>query len=85
MRQRANRLISHNAGMVENLLKFGGGGGAVFRGQIRLAPKIDGIKRKREVIVGVSQLIRRSHRQSSQRGPRISVLRARADRAMGRY
>src|SRR5580704_17370470 len=74
MCQRADRLISHNAGMIETPLELACGAAAVFRRQISLAPEIDGIEREREIIVGVSHFIGRSGGQSIQSGSGISTV-----------
>src|SRR6266404_4725352 len=74
MRQRANWLIPNDARVVENLLEFACSGGAVFCSQIGLATEIGGIERKGEVLVRVSQFVRRSGGQSLDGGLGVSAV-----------
>src|ERR1700746_3793170 len=60
MRQGADRFISNYSRMIENLLKLRDRCGSVFRRQIGLPPEINRIERKGEVLVRVSQIVRRS-------------------------
>src|SRR3984893_5772419 len=64
MGESADWLVSYNPGMIENLLKFGRSAGPVLRRQIGLPPKINRIERKGEVLVRMSQFVRRSGGQS---------------------
>ena len=57
MGQRADRLISHHAGMIEYFLELADCCGALPCGQICLASEIDRIEREREVIVRMSQFV----------------------------
>src|SRR4029077_11570034 len=74
MGQRADRFISDNAGVIKNLLKFADGRVALFFSQINLAPKINGIERKGEVLVRVSKVIRCSRGQGIEGGLRVSAV-----------
>src|SRR6266403_3012322 len=74
MGQRANRFVTHDAGMIENLLKFGRSAGPVLRRQIRLPPKINRIERKGEVLVRVSQFVRYSGGQNLDGGLGVSAV-----------
>src|SRR5260370_42162018 len=58
--QGADRFVSDHSRMIENLLKFSSGCSTIFRRKICFAAKIEGIERKGEVLVRVSQFIRRS-------------------------
>ena len=44
VRQCADGIIPHHAGVVENLLELGGGSAALVRRQISLATQIDGVE-----------------------------------------
>src|ERR1700730_6514033 len=74
MSQRADWFISDNAGVIQNLLEFGLGRVAIFCRQISLAAEINGIDCKGEVLVRVSQFIRRSCGQGIERGLRVSAV-----------
>src|SRR5271157_4019369 len=52
MRQRAGLARSYQPAVVQDFLKFSGGGGALFRGQIRLAANICGINTTLQGSVG---------------------------------
>src|SRR5216683_826783 len=45
MRQCADEIVLHHAGVVENLLELGGGSAALVRRQISLATQINGVER----------------------------------------
>src|SRR3954447_9084996 len=72
MGERADRFFSYNRGVIENLLKFGRAPAPVLRRQIGLPPKINRIERKGEVLVRVSQFVRRSRGQSLDGGLGLS-------------
>src|SRR6478672_11067040 len=74
MGERADWLVSYNPGMIENLLKFGPGTGPVLRCQIGLPSKINRIERKGEILVCVSELVRRSGGQSLDGGLGVSAV-----------
>src|ERR1700675_4326893 len=58
--QSADRFISDDSRMIENCLELARGGDTVPGRQVSLAAKINGIERKGEVLVRVSQFISRS-------------------------
>ena len=55
--QSADRFISHDSRMIENFLELARGGDTVPGRQVSLAAKINGIERKGEVLVRVSQFV----------------------------
>src|SRR5712692_10416889 len=48
VRQCADEIVLHHAGVVENLLELGGGSAALVRRQISLATQINGVEARRE-------------------------------------
>src|SRR6266850_1861179 len=74
MCQRADWFISDNAGVIKNLLEFGRGRVAIFFRQVSLTAEINGIERKGEVLVRVSQFVRRSGGQSLDGGLGVSAV-----------